>query len=446
MITTTMSSQSQLLGRTIALSALLALSASAFAQTDAAVAPAQAAEALNERFETHITFLDQTKLGEFETAATTGVRLIELVEADEGPTSIKLAEVLADVGDVQRRAKQHDAAELTLLRSIEIFQSQGGQTAPELIAPMTSLGMNYNDTEDYRPAVGVLGEARTLSRRNFGLLNEGQIVIAEHLTRGYVGLRDYEQADKQQLMALQLYQRNHGTDTVASLPAVYRHATYLRRRGRFAEALASYQRAIRVIHQERGKLDPALALPLREIGNSYREQLLFDGLGASALKRSIEILEQAEPIDYIGLAQSYRDLGDWYTAFNRVGNGTEEYEHSWQLLDQAEEEGEELQQRWFSSRKAKWIVQLPFSQRGLRLKGTEPGLKDGFVLIQLDVKPDGRTDNVVVLESEPAGGKDETVSRSARKSRLRPYMVDGKVARLEGLRLRYEFSYKPESF
>jgi tetratricopeptide (TPR) repeat protein len=441
-----MPSQAQFLNRTIAISALVALSAAAVAQPETAppaLEPTVAAP--GERVGTQTNFGDQAKLGEFETAATTGLRLIELVEAEEGPNSTALAEVLFEVGDVQRQAKQHDAAEVTLMRSIEIYQAQGGRTAPELIKPMTSLGMNYNDAENYGPAIGVLGEARTLSRRNFGLLNEGQIEIVDHLTVGFVGLRQYEQADHQQLMMLQLYQRNHGTDTVAALPGVYKHAAYLRRRGLYGEALTLYQRSVRVIQDELGKTDPALAAPLRGIGNSFREQLLFDGLGASALKRSIEILEQADPVDYANLAQSYRDLGDWLTVFSRIGNGAKEYELAWQLLDQAED-GEELQERWFGSRTAKWVHQQPFSQRGLRLKGQEPGLKDGFVLIQLDVKSNGRTDNIVVIESEPAGAKDETIARSARKSRLRPHIVDGKVARLEGLRLRYEFTYKPDAF
>ena len=432
--------------RCIAISALFALSAAAIAQPDDAIPALEpAVESASERIETHTSFRDQTKLGEFKTAATTGLRLIELVEAEEGPTSTALAEVLFEVGEVQRRAKQHDDAELTLIRSIEIYQSQGGQTTPELIGPMTSLGMNYNDAENYRPAVGVLGEARTLSRRNFGLLNEGQIEIVEHLTTSFVGLRQFEQADHQQLMMMQLYQRNHGTDTVASLPGVYKAAAYLRRRGRYNEALALYQRSVRVIQDERGKTDPELATPLREIGNSFREQLVFDGLGASALKRSIEILEQAEPRDYASLAQSYRDLGDWFTVFSKVGNGIEEYELAWQLLDEAED-GEQLRERWFGSSSIKWVYQPPYSRRGLRVKGEEPGLKDGFVLIQLDIKPDGRTANVVVIESEPAGAKDETIARSARKSRLRPHIVDGKVTLLEGRRLRYPFTYKPDAF
>ena len=402
-------------------------------------------DAPSERVETHDLFRSQSILREYDSAVTTGLRLVEIVEAEEGPNSIALADVLTEVGEIQRLAKQHDEAERTLLRSIEIYQSQSGQTAPELVRPMTSLGVNYIDDENYRPAVGVLGEARSLSRRNFGLLNEDQVEIIDHLTVGLIGLRQFEEADQQQLKMLHIYQRNHGVDTIDSLPGVYKHAAYLRIRGRFAEALSLYQRSVRIIQDERGKFDPALAEPLREIGNTYREQLIFDGLGASALKRSIEILEQAEPRDNLGLARSYRDLGDWLTVFSRVGNGIENYETAWQLLNEVEG-GDELQRRWFGARTAKWIYRPPFSQRGLGQKGQEPGLKDGFVLIQLDVQPNGRTDNVVILESEPTGAKDETIVRSARRSRLRPYIVDGKAARLEGLRLRYEFHYRPEAF
>lgn len=397
------------------------------------------------RFETHIEFLDRAALEEFDLAASVGTQLIDLVEAQEGPTSLELAEVLTEVGEVQRLAEQHEAAESSLLRAIDIYQSLDGPASEKLVEPMVSLGLSYNDSEKYAPAVVMFSEARSINRRNNGLLNEGQLAIIGHVTESYIQLRQYELAHRRQLEALQLSQRIHGVNTMDSLPAIYRYAAFLRQLGNYDDARFFYSGAIRVIQEDQGKLVPALAYPLREIGNSFREQGIEEGFGASSIKRSIEVLEEAEPLDYLNLARSYRDLGDWYTAFSRVGRGAEEYEKAWQLLEQSEL-GSRLQDAWFTTRRPQFVRYVPPSQRGLRAKGSEPGLKQGFVTIQFDLLANGRTDNVTVLESDPPGAKDESTMRSMRGSRLRPNIVEGKVVRTEGLRRRYLFSYKPSAF
>jgi len=440
-----MSLATQQFGASTALGLLLVFSTAGWSQPESTGPDAPAPQPAPNRFETHIEFLDRTELEEFDLAASVGTRLVDLVEAEDGPTSAGLAEVLTDVGEVQRRAGQYDAAERSLLRAIDIYQSLDGPASAKLINPMLSLGMTYNDSEKYGAAVIILSEARSIDRRNYGLLDEGQLAIIGHLTKSYIRLRDYEQANQKQLEGLRLSQRIHGVDTLESLPALYTYAAFLRSVSSHDEARYYYNRAIRIIHRERGKSDPALAYPLREIGNSFREQGFPEGLGASALKRAIEILEQAEPLDYLALARVYRDLGDWYTAFSRVGRGAEEYEKAWQLLGESEM-GSPLQQEWFDTRQPEFVYFVSPSQRGLRAKGSEPGLKEGFVTIQFDLLPNGRTDNVTVLESDPVGGKDESTLRSMRNSRLRPNLVDGKVAVTEGLKRRYRFTYQPDAF
>jgi TonB family protein len=440
-----MSLVTQQLGATAAFGLLLMFSTAGWSEQDTMETDTPAAPATTGRFETHVQFLDRTALEEFDLAADLGTRLIDLVEAEDGPTSMGLADVLTEVGEVQRLAKEYEAAERNLLRAIDIYQSLDGHASEKLVKPMVSLGLNYSDSDRDAPAVVMFSEARSIDRRNNGLLHEGQLAIIGYVTESYINLGEYEQAHRKQLEGLQLSQRIHGIDTMASLPAIYTYAAFLKDMGNYDEARFFYNRAIRVIYENRSKLDPALAYPLREIGNSFREQVLPESLGAGSIKRCIEILEQAEFVDHLELALCYRDLGDWFTAFSRVGTGSEQYEKAWQLLEHSEA-GPALRDRWFATKRPEFVRYQPMSRRGLRTRGSEPGLQEGFVTIQFDLLANGRTDNVIVLESEPAGGKDESALRSIRNSRLRPSIVDGKVIRTEGLIRRYVFSYKPSAF
>ena len=393
------------------------------------------------RFETRIDFLNLVEERQFDEAVLVGQKLAEIVAVEAGEDSDEYGEVLVELGEVQRRAEQHEAAEATFLKSIDIFTHNGGNFSPTLIGPLTGLGSNYNDMEAYRPALGAFNEARSISRRSYGLLNEDQIPILDRMTTSFLGLNDYEQADAQQLDALYLQQRRQGGNTMEVLPAIYKYARWLRSMGRYDEERLYYLRAMDIIKRRVGKINPAIAKPLRETANSFRAQRFPEGLGASSLKRSIELLKNADPPVPESLAESYRDLGDWYTAFSKIGRGSEEYRRAWEALENAGN-GDKLRREWFSD--PVFVYYEPPSQRGLRPAGSEPGLVDGFVVVQFDLSPTGRTENVTVIDSDPEGKKDDTIARSMRKSRLRPRVVDGEPIRAEGLVRRYTFTYKPD--
>ena len=140
------------------------------------------------------------------------------------------------------------------------------------------------------------------------------------------------------------------------------------------------------------------------------------------------------------LAATLRDLGDWYAAFSRVGRGGHEYRESWNTLGELEN-ADELREAWYQ--KPSFVLYVTPSQRGLRPEGSEPGLVKGFVSVTFDVTPEGRTENVTVVESEPPGKKDEAILRSMRRSRFRPRIVDGEIVRAEQLTRKFTFSFKP---
>ena len=404
--------------------------------TDPAAQPIEFAS----RFEARMGFLDLVEAKDYDAAIPVGVRMVELTGEEYGVDSNERAIVLADLAEIRRRAGEHEQAEIDFLGAIATISGNEGNLSRMLIQPLIGLGANYQDMDEHMSALSAFTEARTVNRRSYGLLNEDQIPVLDRMTDSYIALGRYREADEKQLDALRLLERTEGYDTPGILPAVYKYARWLRAQGRFEEERLFYMRAMNIIKQNFGRDSIQMVPPLRETGNSFRVQKFPEGLGASSLKRALEIVENMEEPDPLVRAETLRDLGDWYAAFSKVGRGGQEYRASWEALGELDN-GDELREAWYAQPKFV-LYEIP-SQRGLRPEGSEPGLEQGFVLVSFDVTPEGRTDNVQVVDADPPGKKDEAILRSMRRSRFRPRIVDGEVVRADKLARKFTFSFKP---
>jgi TonB family protein len=394
------------------------------------------------RFEARMSFLDMVETRDYTTAIAVGERMVAFTSEEFGADSSERAVELAEVAEIRRRAGEFDRAEEDFLASIATLTRNEGTTSALLIQPMVGLGVSYQDMGEHGPAVSAFSEARTLTRRNFGLLSESQIPILDRLTDSYIEMGRYLEADRQQLEALRLLERTRGSDTPEILPGIYRYARWLRAQGRYEEERYYYMRAMNIVKESSGRDSIEMVKPLREVANSFRAQKFPEGLGASSLKRALDILAALEQPDPLEMATTLRDLGDWYAAFSKVGRGGEEYRESWNILGELPN-GAELREAWYD--KPSFVLYETPSQRGLRPEGSEPGLEQGFVLVNFDVTPEGRTENVTVAESDPPGKKDEAIVRAMRRSRFRPRVIEGEVVRADQLARRFTFSFKPAS-
>ena len=422
------------------------LPAAADAQSDAGEPVAEDAaqllpsEAYLNRLEAQIDLIDLVNQRRFEEALPLAHTMVTLTEAEFGSPSDELATALNNLAIVQRNLEQYDDSTASFLAAIDMFREVDGQFTEKIIGPLVSLGANYHATGDYAQALGLFQEARTVSRRSFGLLNPEQVDIVYHIAATLATMHRYEEAHQQQEDALHLMERVHGVDTMEVLPFIYRYAEWLVSAFQFEPARVQYVRAMDIIRAQEGPDSPSLITPLRQIGNSYRTQKLAEGRGISALKRALEIAEIQDPPDYLEMARVLRDIGDWYTAFSRVGATGEEYARAWALLGNLDN-GEEVRQRWFAE--PNYVLREYPSGRGLA-DANDPNATEGFVRVVFDVDEGGNPLNVAVLESDPPEFKDETMLRAIRRSRFRPRVVDGEVVYSTGLIRNFTFFYQPE--
>ncbi|HEX7081099.1 MAG TPA: TonB family protein [Gammaproteobacteria bacterium] len=373
----------------------------------------------------------------YDDALPIAERFVALTEDEFGAESLEAAEAYARAGRVQSKAEEHELAEQSYLHAVELIRNIDGTFSERAISPLMGLGDSYQAAGQYLNAITAYNEARTINRRVFGLLNEGQIPILDRLTESFRGLNQYEEADARQREILHLAERNYEEGSPEYLEAIYRYAGWLRESGRYTDERSEYARAMRIIRDRYGKESPYLARPLRETANSYRTQRLLDNQGISSLRSALELLDQQGGGDPLIRAEVLRDLGDWEVAFSKVEPDLSSYLTAWQLLGEVEN-GDELRAQWFGELTN--VFGEPISQRGL---SDDPDALSGFVIVQFGVDRFGKPENVRIARSEPPGFKDEAVLRAVRRWRFRPYIENGVIVPKESVALQFNYRYLP---
>jgi TonB family protein len=398
-----------------------------------------AREALVSRIEANLEFSRLLTLQEFKDALPVGERMVKLTVEEFGKNSVETGKAYTELGDAQRLAKEHGDAEKSFLAAIDIYRTVDGPFSALVITPLTGLGDNYHDSGDDLRAVSAYGEARTISRRADGLLNEGQIPLIDRMTDSLVSMNQPAQADQQQLEALHLVERNRAPGSPEALAAIYKYAGWLRDSNRYQEERDQYMRSLRTIRDTYGKEDVRQVRALMGIGNSFRVQRIPDGQGVSSLHDALTLLLAQPQRDPLAIAEVLRDIGDWETAFSKVDYDGAEYRRAWQLLAEIPNAAE-VRTAWFKP--PIYVLREPISQRGISI---EPQAPMGHVVVRFDLDTAGHASNVTIVEADPPGLKDEAVLRHIRRSRFRPQIVDGELAPAPGVALQFNFRYMPDA-
>jgi len=366
-----------------------------------------------------------------------GEQLLKSNISEFGARSLQTAEAHLDLANAQREAKQFDKAAESYLAAVDVYRSVDGPFTPLAIGPLTSLGDNYHEADNDANAVTAYSEARTVSRRAYGLHNTQQVELLDRMSRSLLDLNQLSEAEQQQVEALRLVQRAHPPGSDEVLEAIYKYAEWLGDRLFYQLQRDQYARALRMIRQLHGEDDVRQVKPLLGIGNTYREERNPASMGISALEEALNLLQEQPQRDPVATAMALRDIGDWSVAFGKTGYSGTEYQRAWQMLGSAPN-GDELRRQWFTG--ANYVLYEPISPRGL---STDPEALSGHVTVTFDIDTAGNTDKVTLVESDPVGLKDEAVLRHIRRSRFRPVLENGAVIVGKTLAIQVKFRYLP---
>ena len=405
---------------------------------DAQPTPESAPELPGNWFETRLVIEDLAEAGDFEAIAALTDHLLELTRAEFGPDSAGVADAHLFLARIHRRNEDYTLADEHIARALEIYETTAGPLSPALIDPLLELGDNYNAAGDYVSAISAYSEARTIGRRNFGLLNEDQLPIIDDMTEAAEQLGNLEEAQALQLEALTLIERNHGELSPEALEARYKFAAWLREHHFYDEERRHYFQIQRIIDQEYDA-DPLMTVrALRERAESYRQQDSGDPLGLSGLRDALEIVESMPDPPRLLMAQLLVDIGDWSVEFSRTGAIGDDYIRAWHLLGEVEN-GADLRRQWFDQ-----LTEVEVGTVSLRGLSTDPDAPQGYVVVYFTVSESGRTRDIEITDSNPPGIKDSAVARVIREARFRPGIVDGELVTARRA-YRFEFRYEAQA-
>jgi len=294
-------------------------------------------EQLLDEFENYKRLMSE---GIYDEADTVAKRVVTLSIQLTGPRSSETAKALTNLGIVQHRNKQFDAAQQNFAGAIDIIEDRQDRLNRRLINPLKGLGAAQ--LEGGRPdlAKQTFTRAIHITHVNEGPHNMDQIDILESLAETNVRLGSIEEARAMHDKIYLLHRRRYEDDQLALIPSLMRRAEWQHRAGYIADEQATYRRAIRIIETNGSKQDIRLIEPLTKLGESYfytdlhGEQGLHHNpvTGEIYFKRALRIAESSPKADWATVADSRLSLADYYMMQGNHARARKLYKELWESL------------------------------------------------------------------------------------------------------------------
>jgi tetratricopeptide (TPR) repeat protein len=343
----------------------------------------------------------------------------------EGPS----VDDLLRLARIQSELREFDEAERNYLRAIETLEAADGESSPTLIGPYQALGRSYINARRFPEALGVLAQARDLSRRSDGLFNVAQSEIIDDITAAHLGVGDTVAARELQLERLDNAVRQFGAGDPKVIPYHDHLGDYLSESRLRVSAREQYAQVLAIQDAHFGSTDPRLLATLRKL---VRIDLVL-GRDEGARSRLVEVLEQAPDVDVIERALSLAVLGDYASV-----------EEDWPLARQyylqayasAEQRSRAEADRLFAAPEmVDFIPPLSSVDRGTR---SRPYFW-GSIELEFDLSAEGRAANVRTVTADPPGVMDQAYVRRIRETHFRPKLTAGELVPTPNLRFRHYF-------
>lgn len=392
--------------------------------------------------------------GIYDEADTVAKRVVTLSIQLTGPRSSETAKALTNLGIVQHRNKQFDAAQQNFAAAIDILEEREDRLNRRLINPLKGLGAAQ--LEGGRPdlAKQTFTRAVHITHVNEGPHNMDQIDILESLAETNVRLGSIEEARAMHDKIYQLHRRRYEDDQLALIPSLMRRAEWQHRAGYIADEQATYRRAIRIIETNSGKEDVRLIEPLTKLGESYfytdlhGEQGLHHSpsTGEIYFKRALRIAESSPKSDWATEINSRLSLGDYYMMQGNLTRARKLYGQIWESL-----QGDEAKLLFRDEIFGKAV---PLNDRPIPEFASEAGpsplgrpseeFLQGSVTLSFSVTNRGRVIDVEPVEVVPGEFTDmeKLVHREIRSRLYRPRFEDAEPVKTTNQVFTHLFYYK----
>lgn len=393
--------------------------------------------------ETRAEIEDLHAAGDIGGVEARGDRYIEDVRGEFGADSLRSAEALLELADLEMQLALHPDAADSFLSAIDVLTPLDTPESTRLIDAWVLLGENYLAADLHALAIQSFEQAQDLSRRKFGLYNEDQIGIIYRMSRAALDTGDMEAVVTYRQEASDIFRRGRlqelqsaaalkTSDPDQFLDARLDYAEALLAEGLIGDAIRSYGETLEIIEDDFGK------------SNRLRAQVLL--AQASAAGANLAVLQRARrTINFMAepdpelRAELRREWGDWRLMVGLTDKAERAYRESWRLLESIEG-GEDLQREWYGE--PQFINEARHGLISDGLLTLAPDAPAGQVVLEFIINQAGRASNISVVSAEPQWMAGIAV-RHVQGSLFRPRFSDGDLIVTPG-RFVWSFRYDPE--
>lgn len=390
----------------------------------------------------------------YQEALPVAEKLVTLTEEQYGTTDRALVNPLANLGTTQRRLGDHQAAEQSYLRSVQILESTASPTDAQLLQPLRGLGATYAALNQHEDAVTVLRRAVDLSRNLHGLFNLEQLPALRALIDSYIQLGQFAEAEKEHQYAFRIAETAYGSSDPRLLEPLDRYARWYEFIGRYTTARVLHARALSIAERAGGKSSPMTVDALRGIARSYRLEFINGpeesarernagemptanevmGLqrlnpdGERALELALHSLDSQQPVDHKKRGETLIDLGDWQLASGATPKALDSYRKAWQELNQSGSVS--------ALGVPRQLAYKPPSASVARSKLDPEDAVEQYVEVSFTVTREGRTADIKPVSSDTSESLQKAVVAAVRKARFAPRVENGEPVETRDVRLR----------
>jgi tetratricopeptide (TPR) repeat protein len=407
--------------------------------------------------------------------------LVTLTEEQYGASDRSLTNPMCNLATTQYRLRDYKKAEDTYLRAIKIVEDSGGGADRALLRPLHGLGATYFATHQYEDAALILKRALDLSRNLDGLFNVEQMSILDPLIDSLVALNRLDEAERALDYAIRVAETAYGKSDLHVQKPLERSARWQEKMGRYPTARVLYARALQIAEQA----GPGAAIntvePLEGIARTFRLEFVNSDAdksdtsdvhaaasqadpavqnaqrlnpdGERAILMALKAIDKTEPVDHVRRGGAFVELGDWYLSSDLLNRGLAAYRRAWKEFalggagTGGSTTGGSATEGTATGGSTSGGSAMPLAApRQLayraplasvsRAKSDRDNLEEHFVEVSFTVTREGRTNDVITVETDATPAQQKSVMSAIRRARYAPRLENGDPVETTGVRFR----------
>ena len=382
-------------------------------------------------------------------------RIVELTIRTNGPRSPETAKALINLGIVQQRKEQYEAAMQNFQGAVEILEEQFDRLDSQLVNPLKGLGAAQVSAGRPEEGLRTYDRAVHITHVNDGPHNMDQVEILESIAETNLRLGLSDEALRNHELIYSLNERHYRSNMLALVPSLMRRAAWQHRTGYYNDERTTYRRVIRILEARKGKNDLSLIKPLLHMGKSTLKTDTPESLGTPSaatyngeiyLKRAVRIAEANREGNWIIVANTKLALGDYFIQQQANPSARRIYREVWELLS-ADEARLEHRARTLEQPNMLRTGNPPEFAGNARpedLTASDVDLREGALALRYRITARGRVANLELIEHRPPEfeGVLRKVQRDVRSRLYRPRFAEGQPIDTDNQQLTHRFYYR----